>query len=936
MKVFLYRFLAVFLLMPLHLFAGETAYIKDLVSIDISANDQPVISPELLYIKDESKKLTVAQVASGQYAGVLENDTFYATGDSAVHWLVLKFHNSSDQPVRRVLSMDENMLYQVSVFERLDDIWKAQHAGAEIPFQERLIQTHIPAFSIALNPGQQQTYYLKIDSLVTEWTATLAVYSEQAFNQYNEDLILKLSLYFGAFAAIIVYNFFLSLMLRERVYIYYVAFSLSFAVFALTYSGYYIHFFSFSELVFNRLPLTSGLFTLFLLLFTREILETGKHFPRLDLVAKYASYVLGFLSIGMLIDVRFFVITKTLGVAVIPLFLTIAIASYFKKVAYSALYLFAFSVYLIGMLLLLLENFDILESNEITHHGYLVGSVIELIMFSTLLSWRIKAIYNERTLAQNRLLELKISEKDRLEKLVLERTDQLNTAVQQAQSASNAKSMFLANMSHEIRTPINVIMGMSELALTGPLGERERNFIEKVHMSSKSLLGIINDVLDLSKVEANKIELVKSQFDLKSLIEEISDMIRFKTDEKDLNYKVEYALPDLKESILEADVTRLRQILLNLLSNAVKFTHTGQVTLKLTQKSFNGNSIEINFAVIDTGIGIPIEDQAKLFQDFTQVDSTTSREYGGTGLGLALSKRLAALMGAEIKMLSIEGIGSEFSFDLTLPVVSKNKQQNVALTGDELMKILNGMHILLVEDDWLNEELAIEILKRYGVTADTAHNGLEAIRQIKRNQYDGVFMDCHMPLMDGFEASRAIRELPEFKDLPIIALTADALEDSKDKILEAGMNDIVTKPIQIDLFVSAMARNFKNANLPDTKIAIASPSATVKFEKINTEELRKNGFDNDFIHKKLKEFATQYASFEHDFLQLLDKNKLKDATTLAHSLKGAAATLGMSEVFTAAQILQIQCQESGADIKTSLTALVSLLKAAIQEINEKI
>jgi CheY-like chemotaxis protein len=374
---------------------------------------------------------------------------------------------------------------------------------------------------------------------------------------------------------------------------------------------------------------------------------------------------------------------------------------------------------------------------------------------------------------------------------------ELKRAKEAAETATKVKSEFLANMSHEIRTPMNAIMGLAGLLLEEDLTPGQREDVQTICKSGETLLTIIHDILDLSKIEAGKIELEFQPFDLRRCIEDALELVEANFSEKGLELKI--SIEDSTPELVIGDVSRLRQILVNLLNNAVKFTDKGEVAISVADRRVKGGSHELHFAVKDTGIGIPEDKMDRLFRPFSQVDTSTTRKYGGTGLGLVVSKRLIETMGGRIWAESEFGKGSTFHFTIiTKEALCKplDAGHGSPLKAELLNNGDNGLRILLAEDNIVNQKVMYRMLKKLGYRAEVAANGLEVLEALKHSRYDVILMDVQMPMMDGLEATRFIRQA--WPDGPkIIAITAYALKGDKEKCLEAGMDGYISKPVKM-------------------------------------------------------------------------------------------------------------------------------------------
>ena len=491
-----------------------------------------------------------------------------------------------------------------------------------------------------------------------------------------------------------------------------------------------------------------------------------------------------------------------------------------------------------------------------------------------------------------------------------------------AELASIAKSTFLANMSHEIRTPMNSIMGFSELALDGETAPKTRDYLGKIITNAEWLLQIINDILDISKVESGKMELEKIPFDLHSLFSSCRTLILPKASEKGIILHF-YTEPSISKKPL-GDPTRLRQVLINLLSNAVKFTNSGMIKLQAVVNEVTEKTITIHFEIKDSGIGMSHEQMEKIFEPFTQAESGTTRKYGGTGLGLTISKNIVELMGGKLVVESVQGIGTKFSFDLTfetieVPAHELSEHKHVL---NEIDKPLFDGEILLCEDNGMNQEVRSDHLKRVGLKTTIAENGKVGVEMVAdraengKKQFDLIFMDIHMPVMDGIEASKKIIELNQ--NVPIVAMTANVMSSDWDIYKQSGMTDCVGKPFTSQELWRCLLKYIKPVSGGGQK---------------DTDIKKTDYFGSNIKDLHLDAFMESNKNIFAEITEALEKDDIKLAHRLVHNLKSNAAIIEQYDLQKAAADIELRLKE-GNDTVTpgQLAALETKLNIVLDKI----
>ncbi|MDI7220848.1 7TM diverse intracellular signaling domain-containing protein [Leptospira santarosai] len=729
------------------------------------------------------------------------------TKDTA--WFYIPLKNDTSDDYYGKFEIYNPYLEKVDIHYRYGDKKQIHEifAGAN-----RVYEDNFPVLDFSLRPGEEIQIVCAIKS-DTPLRIPFILESEKKYDLTEQFRSIAVGLTLGFGIAMGLYNLSLYFSFRTSSYLYYFIMILFSTAYLISWDGLTLPLFKPSHGQ-HYLSLTLVLIytsTLFLFLFSLEFLYPEKKDKKTKIVTiAYVVSNLILIPLSAFYPIQLNRFSYYLGLInnfIIVYFCIVRIKDGFKPAKH---FLLIHMVFPIAGVLTNLSISGAISINYFSLHLLKFAFVSQSVLFSVMLVQRIKEL-------EFRLKEGLQSEIHKniilLKKEIQQRREtewELIQAKEIAEKASKVKSSFLANMSHEIRTPMNGVLGMVQLLGTTKLNDEQKEYVKILSVSAKSLLQIINDILDFSKIEAGKISLDKEVFSIRSVLDEIHDLLYPLAKQKQIGLRLEGKF-DIQEYVY-GDQLRLRQILWNLTGNGIKFTNHGEVVLSVSQENISKNNISIGFSVSDSGIGIPLEKQKQVFDAFSQSDTSTARKFGGSGLGLSITKQLVELQGGTLNLESKEGFGSKFTFAITYDIPSESEIEKI-LEAEKTKDLesaysnatSNGMKILVAEDNETNCLLIERALKKLGYDPVVVRNGREVIEKMQLDFFDLILMDIHMPEVDGIEATKWIRSQKQNAEFPIIiALTADVIESNKEIYISKGMNDCLTKPLDLPLLKKSL------------------------------------------------------------------------------------------------------------------------------------
>jgi len=757
-----------------------------------------IIGKRLSVLEDPSGQLSIKDIISDPYIQKflpIKSDTANFGYSDSAYWFRFELENADNSYRNLLLEIGYPLLDDIHFYALTDkNVHSEKHSGDLQPFEQRDVRYQNVMFSVTLKPRQKETIFLRVKTK-SSVQVPLTLWDPLAFAEHINGKQLGLGVYYGSMLVMVFYNLFLFFSIRDRVYLFYVTYIASFILTQMALDGLaFEYLWPESPTIANKgisfLVLMVNLAAAF---FWRSFLNIKTRAPRLYTIA---NGIIFFAFVGIIST--FFLtysitIRYAIAVTIVNSLMGISTGIYCwrLKVPTATYYVMAWLIFLVGSIIKSLTVLGILPTVFITDYAQQIGSSIEVILLSLGLADRINHLKRDSRDKQERYLQLKLKSTEE------ENASRQAMLVTQAES-NKLKDAFLTTISHELRTPMNGVLGAMELMKTHDLDGKLREDIEIAEMSAERMISLVDRVLDFSQTQSGMSEVANRPFDMHQALQITCQSFALECKQREIQLAINF--DDLRHKIVTGDMDKIVSIVRLILDNAVKFSDKHDIQCRATINE----SQQIEISIVNHGIGIDPELYDTIFEPFHQIDASFHRSHGGLGIGLSTAKALATLLETEIKVKSDQTSGTTFSFTLDLPIENKCPDQvNAHVHSTKVQQ--SPANLLIVEDNKVNQIVLKKMVTSLGYSTTEVENGQEAVDFIEKNHIDLILMDCQMPIMNGFDATKAIREGggPN-KDIPIIAVTANVTDQDKKKAFQSGMNDLVAKPVNLKLIQASI------------------------------------------------------------------------------------------------------------------------------------